>query len=689
MAIRVLEETGLLPHLNPGVMSWEELNRLKPVSPSMGMMLETTSRRLFEDQGRGPLRLSRQGPRRPAPGARGRRPALHPVHHRTAGRDRRDAHRAGRDDPGAARHLPRVRRRAGGHRPELPGQARHRDAARRRPRPRRLPRHHRGHPSPARAQGARPGSAEPRRPRGVPGPARRRHRRLGRRLAAHARPREPRAALAEPGPARGDHRRVRLRADRRGSPCTRSTSSGASPGWTPASPRTSPPWPARTGWPGPAYGPSGCRGRSRTAASPPSGRTDLFEAVDTEGRTDDRRSDFSDVYGDWDSVQAAADGIVRDDGLRTQSTDQRHGHPDGRVSARRRREGPRQPVRRARADPDDRRGAAAASRSCRLADDLRRDTVGDEVTYVVNRNINFTNVCYVGCRFCAFAQRRTDADAYSLSLDEVADRAAGGVGARGDRGLHAGRHRPGAAGHGVLRPGHRGQAAGAGDARARVQPDGGRQRHRAHRPVDRGLPDQGPRGRPRLAARYGGRDPRRRGPLGAHQGQAADPHLDRGRHHRAPRRHPHDEHDDVRPRRQPAPLGQPPAGPQQDPGRDRRVHRVRAAAVRAHQRADLPGRRRPSRPDPARQPRRPRDGPDPAARPDPQHPDELGQARRRRHPRDAAGRRQRRGRHPDGGDHLPDGRLRARLGQDRRGARRDRCRHRPPVVERTTTTARR
>ena len=51
MAVRVLEETGLLPHLNPGVMSWEELNRLKPVSPSMGMMLETTSRRLFETKG--------------------------------------------------------------------------------------------------------------------------------------------------------------------------------------------------------------------------------------------------------------------------------------------------------------------------------------------------------------------------------------------------------------------------------------------------------------------------------------------------------------------------------------------------------------------------------------------------------------------------------------------------------------
>ena len=51
MSIRVLEETGLLPHLNPGVMSWAELSRLKPVAPSMGMMLETTSRRLFETKG--------------------------------------------------------------------------------------------------------------------------------------------------------------------------------------------------------------------------------------------------------------------------------------------------------------------------------------------------------------------------------------------------------------------------------------------------------------------------------------------------------------------------------------------------------------------------------------------------------------------------------------------------------------
>ena len=273
---------------------------------------------------------------------------------------------------------------------------------------------------------------------------------------------------------------------------------------------------------------------------------------------------------------------------------------------------------------------------CRLADDLRREVVGDEVTYVVNRNINFTNVCYVGCRFCAFAQRRTDADAYSLSLDEVADRAEEAWDLGATEVCMQGGIDPELPATAYFDLVTAVKAAGAGDARARVLPDGGRQRHRPHRPVDRGLPDQGPRGRPRLPARHRRGDPRRRGPLGADQGQAADPHLGRGRHHRAPGRHPDDRDDDVRPRRQPAALGRPPARAVPDPGRDRRLHRVRAAAVRAHQRADLPRRRRPARPDPARQPRGARDGPDPAARPDPQHPDLLGQARRRRHPRDAA-----------------------------------------------------
>jgi FO synthase len=57
-----------------------------------------------------------------------------------------------------------------------------------------------------------------------------------------------------------------------------------------------------------------------------------------------------------------------------------------------------------------------------VADDLRREAVGDEITYVVNRNINFTNVCYVGCRFCAFAQREVDRESYTLTLAEVQER---------------------------------------------------------------------------------------------------------------------------------------------------------------------------------------------------------------------------------------------------------------------------
>ena len=57
------------------------------------------------------------------------------------------------------------------------------------------------------------------------------------------------------------------------------------------------------------------------------------------------------------------------------------------------------------------------------ADAVRAARVGEVVTYVVNRNINFTNICYTGCRFCAFAQRRDDPDAYFLTLDQIADRA--------------------------------------------------------------------------------------------------------------------------------------------------------------------------------------------------------------------------------------------------------------------------
>jgi len=63
---------------------------------------------------------------------------------------------------------------------------------------------------------------------------------------------------------------------------------------------------------------------------------------------------------------------------------------------------------------------------CRAADDLRRARCGDEVTYVVNRNINYTNICTYGCKFCAFSKGRLSANMrdkpYDLELEEVAER---------------------------------------------------------------------------------------------------------------------------------------------------------------------------------------------------------------------------------------------------------------------------
>ena len=64
---------------------------------------------------------------------------------------------------------------------------------------------------------------------------------------------------------------------------------------------------------------------------------------------------------------------------------------------------------------------------CRVADDLRREVNGDEVTYVVNRNINYTNQCYFRCRFCAFSKGPKSlnlrGDPYLLDTAEVARRA--------------------------------------------------------------------------------------------------------------------------------------------------------------------------------------------------------------------------------------------------------------------------
>jgi FO synthase len=141
-----------------------------------------------------------------------------------------------------------------------------------------------------------------------------------------------------------------------------------------------------------------------------SGRVDLNMTIDSTGRTTDRRADFDSVYGDWDSLRVTVQaGPTRRDSdmaaALSRAADDPAGLTDRQYESLLTADGP------------------ALDALCALADDVRRDTVGDTVTYVVNRNINFTNVCYTGCRFCAFAQRRTDADAYTLSLEQVGDRA--------------------------------------------------------------------------------------------------------------------------------------------------------------------------------------------------------------------------------------------------------------------------
>ena len=57
------------------------------------------------------------------------------------------------------------------------------------------------------------------------------------------------------------------------------------------------------------------------------------------------------------------------------------------------------------------------------ADQLRAELSGNLVTYVVNRNINFTNICFVGCKFCAFSRGPREVDTYFLSPDQVAAKA--------------------------------------------------------------------------------------------------------------------------------------------------------------------------------------------------------------------------------------------------------------------------
>jgi FO synthase len=418
MAIRVLEETGLLPHLNPGVLTWQDFQRLKPVAPSMGMMLETTARRLFTERGA------------PHFGSPDKDPAVRLRVLEDAGRSNVPfttgiligigetlAERA--DSIFAIR---KVAREYGGIQEVIVQNFR-----------------------------AKPDTAM----RGVPDAE---LDDLAATIAVTRLVLGPGARIQAPPNLIGDQYRMILAAgiDDWG---------GVSP-LTPDHVNPERPWPQidelagrtaaegfelaerltvypryiREPWLDPRVAPhvaalaDPVTGLARPGAMPrglrwqepdggwgeAAGRTDLHVTIDTTGRTADRRDDFAEVYGDWAEVGTRIEPAARPEA------------PGGTAPARLRAE-VLAALRRAEQDPGGLSDAEALAlldadgaeleALAGLADAVRRDTVGDDVTFVVDRNINFTNVCYTGCRFCAFAQRRTDADAYTLSLAQVGDRA--------------------------------------------------------------------------------------------------------------------------------------------------------------------------------------------------------------------------------------------------------------------------
>ena len=230
VARRVHEATGLLPHVNPGIMSRADLERLRAVSVSAGLMLESSSARLCAPGGPHygcpdklpEVRLETIRLAGEAGGA---------VHERHPDRHRRDAPRAHRSAAGAARAAwPSY-----GHLQEIivqnfrakPG-TRHGGSAR--ALARRASVDDRRGPPDFSARDEHPGAAEPQ-SRRARSPARRRHQRLGRRLAGHARPRQSRGALAAArGPA-PRHARRRARSWSRALRSIRASPGSRSAGW--------------------------------------------------------------------------------------------------------------------------------------------------------------------------------------------------------------------------------------------------------------------------------------------------------------------------------------------------------------------------------------------------------------------------------------------------------------------------
>ncbi|MGM5068851.1 bifunctional FO biosynthesis protein CofGH [Rhodococcus qingshengii] len=412
MSIRVLEETGLLPHLNPGVMSWQELSRLKPVAPSMGMMLETTATRLFTDKGECHY------------GSPDKDPAVRLRTLTDAGRLNIPFTTGilvgiGENFLERAESIMAIRKsqKAFGHIQEVIIQN----------------------------FLAKPDTAM----RDTPDAG------LDEFLAAIA------VARLLLGPTMRIQSPPNLVSN---SECLALLGAGVDD-WGGVSPLTPDhvnperPWPnletlAEISTEGgftltertaaqPAYVLAGApwidpriAGHVQALADPKtglarpdtkpvgrpwqepdeswesSGRVDLNTEIDTDGRNTETRSDLGSAFGDWETVREQVlelSAPIRVDtdllaALRSAERDPA-GCSDDEYLALATAEGP---------------GMEAV---VALADALRKDAVGEDVTYVVNRNINFTNICYTGCRFCAFAQRKGDADAFTLSAEQVADRA--------------------------------------------------------------------------------------------------------------------------------------------------------------------------------------------------------------------------------------------------------------------------
>jgi FO synthase len=409
MAIRVLEETGLLPHLNPGVMTWQDFQRLKPVAPSMGMMLETTAERLFTEKGaphfgspdKDPkvrLRVLEDAGRSNVPFTTGILIGIGET-------------RAERVD--AIFALRKVSREYNGIQEVIVQNFR-----------------------------AKPDTKM----RAIPDAE---LADLAATIAVTRLVLGPKARIQAPPNLIGDEYQLILDAgidDWGGvSPLTPDhvnperpwpqidelTSVTAAAGFALRERLTVYPPYIREPWLDPrvaahvaalADPATGLANESAVPQGRPwqepdggwgesSGRVDLHVSIDTIGRTADRRDDFSEVYGDWDEVsqRAAQAPAVARPGEVAAALRQAERDPAALTDD--------QAIALLSADGDDLEALAA------IADGLRREVNGDDVTFVVTRNINFTNVCYTGCRFCAFAQRRTDADAYTLSLEQIGERA--------------------------------------------------------------------------------------------------------------------------------------------------------------------------------------------------------------------------------------------------------------------------